>query len=67
MVDITLNGAPHQLASGATLLDLIAALALEGQALALAVDRTVVPRRLWAERRINPGERIEVVRAIGGG
>ena len=63
----TLNGAPHALADGSSLLDLIEALALQEQALALAVNRAVVPRRLWPQHAIAPGDRIEIVRAIGGG
>ena len=67
MTDIMLNGAPHQVAPGATLADLIEALSLSNQALALAVNRNVVPRQKWRAHGMQPGDRIEVVRAIGGG
>jgi sulfur carrier protein len=67
MTDIILNGAPHQVAPDATLADLIEALALSNQALALAVNRHVVPRQQWRERGVQPGDQVEVVRAIGGG
>ena len=67
MTDFMLNGAPHQVAPGATLADLIEALALSDQALALAVNRNVVPRQQWRERGVQPGDQVEVVRAIGGG
>jgi sulfur carrier protein len=67
MTDIMLNGAPHQVAPGATLADLIEALSLSNQALALAVNRNVVPRQQWRERGVRPGDQVEVVRAIGGG
>ena len=67
MTDIMLNGAPHQVAPGATLADLIEALALSDQALALAVNRNVVPRQQWRERGVQQGDQVEVVRAIGGG
>ena len=62
-----LNGAPCQLAAGSTLADLIAHLALHHQALALAVNRQVVPRARWPLQRIDAGDRVDVVRAIGGG
>jgi sulfur carrier protein len=65
--EFTLNGEPFQLAPGSSLDELVITLSLQGQALALAVNRTVVPRRLWGEQRIAAGDRIEVVRAIGGG
>ena len=67
MTEIILNGAPHQVAPGATLNDLVEALELSNQALALAVNRTVVPRQQWRERGVQPGDQVEVVRAIGGG
>ncbi len=67
MTEIILNGAPHQVAPDATLADLIHALSLSNQTLALAVNRRVVPRQQWRERGVQPGDRIEVVRAIGGG
>jgi sulfur carrier protein len=67
MTEIILNGAPHQVAPGATLADLVEALALSNQALAMAVNRTVVPRQQWHQRGMQPGDRVEVVRAIGGG
>lgn len=67
MCEFTLNGAPHALADGSSLLDLIDVLALRDQALALAVNRAVVPRRQWPQHAIAPGDRVEIVRAIGGG
>ena len=67
MTEILLNGAPHRVAPGATLADLIEALSLSNQALALAVDRNVVPRQQWRERAMQPGDQVDVVRAIGGG
>ena len=67
MCEFFLNGEPHRLDAGSSLHDLVATLSLQGQALALAVNRQVVPRRQWAGRPIAPGDRIEVVRAIGGG
>ncbi|MDO8042773.1 sulfur carrier protein ThiS [Janthinobacterium sp. SUN137] len=67
MIDITLNGAPHQVPPGQTLDQLIAALSLENQALALAVNRSVVPRKAWQDRVLETQDRVEIVRAIGGG
>ena len=67
LISITLNGAPHQVPPGQTLDQLIAALALENQALALAVNRNVVPRKAWPERVLETRDQVEIVRAIGGG
>jgi sulfur carrier protein len=67
MTDIMLNGAAHSVAPASTLAELVRALSLSDQAVALAVNRSVVPRQRWHEHAIQPGDRIDVVRAIGGG
>lgn len=67
LIDITLNGAPHQVPPGQTLDQLIAVLSLENQALALAVNRNVVPRKAWQDKALQSQDQVEIVRAIGGG
>ncbi|KQQ92066.1 sulfur carrier protein ThiS [Massilia sp. Leaf139] len=67
MLDIDLNGEPYRLPQGQTLDDLVRALGIGGQAVALAVNRQVVPRRLWGERPLAQQDRVDIVRAIGGG
>jgi len=67
MIDIEVNGEAHRIGPGTTLAELLVALELPGQALALAVNRSVVPRQQWTERRLQARDRIEIVRAIGGG
>jgi len=47
--------------------DLIDALSLTNQALAVAINREVVPRTKWREFRFTFGDKVDVVRAIGGG
>jgi len=66
-IDIELNGAAHAVPAGASLHDLVASLGLTGQALALAVNRSVVPRERWAGTKLAAGDQVDVVRAIGGG
>jgi sulfur carrier protein len=67
MPQIELNGAPYALPDGASLHALVDALGLAGQALALAVNRRVVPRERWRDTPLQPADRVDVVRAIGGG
>ena len=67
MPQIELNGAAHALPDGTTLADLVDSLGLAGQALALAVNRQVVPRERWRETCLQARDRVDVVRAIGGG
>ncbi|RFP22820.1 sulfur carrier protein ThiS [Duganella sp. BJB488] len=67
MIDIELNGAPYRVPPRQTLDQLIDALSLNGQALALAVNRAVVPRQQWPQRELQPEDQVDIVRAIGGG
>jgi sulfur carrier protein len=67
MIDIELNGAPHRVQENQKLQELVESLALANQALAVAVNREVVPRQLWAERVLQASDRVDIVRAIGGG
>ena len=67
MLDIELNGEPYRLATGHTLGDLVQVLGIGQQAVALAVNREVVPRQHWNARALLPRDRVDIVRAIGGG
>jgi sulfur carrier protein len=67
MPDIELNGARHAVPDGRDLDTLVADLGLQGQALALAVNREVIPRQRWSGRLLQAGDKVDIVRAIGGG
>ncbi|WP_395405716.1 sulfur carrier protein ThiS [Pseudoduganella sp. UC29_106] len=67
MIEIELNGALHRVPAQQTLHELIEALQLGGQALALAVNRSVVPRQRWAGHTLAAHDKVDIVRAIGGG
>ena len=67
MIDIELTGKAHRVPPQHTLTDLVDALQLTGQALALAVNRDVVPRQQWHQRVLQAQDKVDIVRAIGGG
>lgn len=66
-IQIELNGEAKNVIKGHTLEDLVKTLQLTGQALAIAVNRQVVSRQKWGERTLEANDRVDVVRAIGGG
>jgi sulfur carrier protein len=66
-MEIELNGAPHAVSENFNVQQLIAALELTGKSLAVAINREVVPRHRWAERMLQPSDRVDIVKAIGGG
>ena len=65
---IRVNGKDEALASG-TVAELLAGKGLEPQArgVAVAVNGQVVPRSLWSDTRLAPGDAVEIVRAMKGG
>jgi len=66
-MDLIINGKPEQLPDGITAAQLIEQLGLAGQRLAIEVNREIVPRSALTSYTFKPGDRIEIVRAIGGG
>lgn len=67
MRQIVLNRAPHPLPDGESQEQLIVALKLAGKAVAVSVNRQVVPAKLSPQRILQPEDKIDVVPAIGGG
>jgi sulfur carrier protein len=67
MIAIELNGEMRTVSRNDSVQDLIDALLLTNQALAIAINREVVPRAKWREHRFAGGDKVDVVRAIGGG
>ncbi len=66
-MEIILNGEPASVPDGTTVADLIERLALSGKRIALEINEDIVPRSQYGERRLQPGDRLEIVHAIGGG
>jgi sulfur carrier protein len=66
-VTVTVNGRPRVLPEGTTIARLLEDLAVAPEAVAVAIGREVIPRRLHPERQVAEGDEIEIVRAVGGG
>jgi sulfur carrier protein len=66
-MEIILNGEPLNLAEGSTVQDLVDQLELKQQRLAVEINLEIVPRSRYGEYRLNEGDKVEVVHAIGGG
>jgi len=67
MLSIVVNGSARVCGDEATLADLIRDLALEGKRVAVERNGEIVPRSRHANTPLATGDRIEVVRAVGGG
>jgi len=66
-ISIHLNGEPREVAEGQLVQALVTELNLGNQALAVAINRQIVPRQKWQERALQAADKVEIVRAIGGG
>ncbi len=66
-LSITVNGQPRRLPEGATLGELLATLSVPTEGVAVALNLEVVPRRRLETQRLRDGDRVELVRAVGGG
>jgi sulfur carrier protein len=66
-VQVWINGEQRQLADGARVRDALAALGVQENGVAVAVDGEVVPRAEWASVTLADGARVEVLTAVQGG
>lgn len=66
-IEIHLNGAPRILQTTCTIAQLINDLELPEHQLAVEVNREIVRRSQWDERRLESGDRVEIVHFVGGG
>ncbi len=66
-MQIKLNGEARAAAEGASLADLIRELELTERRIAVEVNEELIPRSEHASHALRPGDRIEIVHAIGGG
>jgi len=66
-VDVVVNGETRQLPDGVTIAQLLETMALSGKRLAVEVNLEIVPRSTHAAHKLQPGDRVEIVHAIGGG
>lgn len=68
-IALSVNGEPVRVALGSTIADLVTRLTeeVDPKGVAVAVDRSVVPRSEWATTRARAGSLVEVVSAAAGG
>lgn len=66
-ITITLNGEARDLPAGLTIQALFAHLAISPDAIIVERNQTVVPRSTYPAQVIEAGDRIELMRLIGGG
>lgn len=64
---VHVNGEPVEVADESSVRDVVLRVGANPEAVAVAHNGEVVPRRLHPTTRLAPGDRVEVIRAVGGG
>jgi thiamine biosynthesis protein ThiS len=64
---VTVNGKPMELPEGLTIDELLTNLGVRREYTAVAVNREVTPRHRYAQAVLREGDKVEIVRPMGGG
>lgn len=67
MPEIRLNGEAHEVAPGATVMDLLDDLDRHPRTVAVEYNGDILPRELYGETELSAGDRVEVVHFVQGG
>lgn len=67
ILQLIVNGEPRELGEGTTVADLVAALGLKPQQVAVERNKEIVRRQDQAETFLEDGDELEVVTFFGGG
>ena len=66
-MDILLNGEKREINSGLTLAKLLESLEIRSGSVAVEHNEKVIPRRNLERIALNSGDKVEIVRFVGGG
>jgi len=67
-MEVTVNGATRIIdAPSADIATLVRLLGLEGKRIAIERNGEIVPKSRYAETRVDAGDKLEIVAAVGGG
>ncbi len=66
-MQITVNGESREIPGDLSAASLVENLGLAGKRLAMEVNQEILPRGRFDQHRFQPGDRVEIVQAIGGG
>ena len=64
---MTINGETRELVDGCSVAELLHLLTVRAARVAVEVNEEVVARDAYADRRLTPGDRVEIVHFVGGG
>ena len=66
-MEIFINGESRKVPEGMSVTEMLGMMSLQGKRVAVEVNLEIVPRSEHAVWKLRPGDRVEIVQAIGGG
>ncbi len=66
-MEIQINGVLREVPDSLSVSELLVLLDLAHKRLAVEINRDIVPRSRHAEHRLQPGDQVELIQAMGGG
>ena len=66
-MEVIVNGEMRRFPDGMTVAQLLKDMVLTDKRLAVEVNQEIVPRSTHGDHRLQAGDRVEIVHAIGGG
>ncbi len=67
MIQIILNGKPHNIKEKTNIISLLETLSLSEKKVAVEINEEVVPRDSYVKKFLSSKDRVEIVHFIGGG
>ncbi|VVM07154.1 Sulfur carrier protein ThiS [Methylacidimicrobium cyclopophantes] len=64
---ILVNGKERMIPAGTSVEDLLLSLGYPAKVVLVELNKEVLPRREWAERRLQQEDRVEILRVVAGG
>jgi|TARA_B100000959_G_C14515259_1_gene433044 thiamine biosynthesis protein ThiS len=65
-MEVLINGSPYSIENNCSVNTLIKELELNGK-YAIEINQYIIPRSQYNSKKINSGDKVEIVQAIGGG
>ena len=67
LINIKVNGKNTAIEASQSVSGLLDCLNINAPQVAVAINGEVLPRDLWVQTEIGAGDKVEIVRAVGGG
>jgi sulfur carrier protein len=66
-MNVTINGEARSFENVSTVSELVQALAIKSDRVAVELNREIVTRDRWSATHLHDGDRLEIVHFVGGG